>query len=98
MIEDRLGLAVQLTLMLGVLGIGTALGTSWGLIELQQSCIAAGKLPQPGATLVGVDLDTNACWQGAQRMQTVANVSGGLGAALLLGGGVLDTYGEEWLG
>lgn len=94
-IENRLQLVSKLALFLGVLGIGVSLGASLGLLELQQSCVAAGKLPSPGTSLLTVDLDENACWDGARRMQLVANVSVGVGSVLALGGGVLDAYEER---
>ena len=92
---DYYQLGVQVVLFCGVLAIGIALGAALGLVELQTSCVAAGKLPAPGASLVGIDLEANACWQGATRMQAIANYSGGLGAVLLLGGGVLDRFEER---
>lgn len=82
----------KVALFLGVLGIGVALGASLGLSELQTSCMAAGKLPASGSFLMPGQLNDNACWEGAQFMQSVANTAGYLGAGLLLGGGVLDRY------
>lgn len=91
----QLQLLAKTAMFTGVLAIGIALGAAIGLNELQTSCVAAGKLPTPGATLIGVDIDENACWQGAKYLQGVANGSGVLGAVLALGGGVLDTYEER---
>lgn len=94
-IDDRVAFASKVALFLGVLAIGVSLGASWGLIELQQSCIQAGKLPTPGTSLTIVNLDESACWQGAKRMQLLANTSVFSGAVLALGGGLLDHYGDR---
>lgn len=92
---DRFELAVQTTLFCGVLALGVALGAAIGLNELQTSCVAAGKLPTPGSVLLGGQINDNACWEGAERMQAIANTAGAIAGAMLLGGAIADTYEER---
>lgn len=93
----RLELLAKTAMFTGVLAIGIALGAAIGLNELQTSCVAAGKLPTAGTPLININLEENACWQGAKYLQDVANGSGVVGAALALFGGILDTYKERVL-
>jgi len=92
--EDVLYVVTKTAIMLGVLGIGAALGLAVGLAQLQGACIAANVLPPPGTPLgvAEVMLDGNPCWAAAQWLQEVANGVGVGAAALLIAGGVLDRH------
>lgn len=87
---------VRLALFVGVMGIGLALGAHLGLQQLQTSCIQAGALPTPGARVTDpAVLQSMPCWNGAKRLQWIANTAGKASAVLLLGGGVLDRFEPE---
>lgn len=88
-------LGVQVSLMLGVLSIGVALGTAISLQQHQQACIAADVLPKPGAQINPVVLGGNPCWATAKQLQSIANNAGIAGAILLLGGALTDRFEEE---
>lgn len=92
---DYYELTTQTMLFVGVLAIGIALGSSWGLAELQTSCMESGRLPQAGNMVLTGALDENACWDGALRMQSIANASGLIGGVLLISGGIIDRYDER---
>lgn len=93
--SEHYEIGVQILLFLGVLAIGIALGSAVGLSIHQQTCTAAGQLPAPGSVVLPGQLDGNACWQGALQLQHLANITGGIGAVLLLLGGLADTYDER---
>lgn len=96
MIDDRseaIELGAKIALFVGMLAFGVMLGAAVGLAELQQSCIATGKLPAPGVPVLPGTLEELACFESARRLKLLANGAGILGAVLLLGGGLLDRYG-----
>jgi len=82
---DKVDFAARITLFLGMLLFGVALGAAIGLSQLQSSCMASGILPRPGT----------ACWDGATSLQTIANTAGWGGAALLLSGAALDEFDDR---
>lgn len=89
---DVLDAASKISLYLGVLALGVALGATLGLFQLQSSCIAAGVLPEPGTPVIPEALSANHCWTGAKTLQNAANAAGAAAAALLIVGGVADRY------
>lgn len=92
--QDELhGLVVRQALFLGVLGVGIAAGAHIGLGNLNTACIEAGILPQPGDQIAqGAPYKSTQCWESALFLQQVSNYSGGIGAAFLLLGGVIDRF------
>lgn len=92
---DRFELASTLTLFVGMLCLGVALGTALGLQQLQSSCVAVGSLPHPGSPIPPTNLEGNACWEGATSLQTIANGAGIASALLLLSGAVIDRFDDE---
>lgn len=81
------GLGKRLTLLLGVLAIGLALGLHLGLSVLQQAAILESAWPQFATTQAYPE---NAFWVAAKRLQRLTNISAGIGAVLLLVYGLMD--------
>lgn len=93
---DWLEVGTRFALFIGVMVLGLALGAHLGLRQLQVSCIEAGGLPPVGTPLASQEqLHAWACWEGAKRMQMIANTSARIGGALLIAGGVADRFDEE---
>lgn len=92
---DRLELISTVSLYLGVLSVGIALGASVGLAAIQPACTSGAPVPQSAILESGSGTATSVCWSNAKLLQSVANGAAYSSAALLLGGGVLDQYGTE---
>lgn len=86
---------VTLMLGLGLIGIGAAMAWSVALALLQDAAIAAGALPEPGTRVPNDLYKTNPIWDAATTLQNLANASGVIGAALLIGYAYLNTDGLE---
>lgn len=94
--DDVVPFAVQIALLLGMLGIGVALGTTLGARQLLTACLDSGALPVlPGTGVRHGQFANHACVEGVQTLQSVATTAGGGGAVLLLAGGVLDTFSDR---
>lgn len=93
-------LGKRLTLLLGVLAIGLALGFHLSLDIAQNAAAAAGAWPSPYET---TDPMSYPLYAAAVQLRALTNVTVGIGAVLLLGYGLAD-YSErtsididEWL-
>lgn len=83
------GLAKRLSVLLGILLIGAALGFHLGLNVLQQAAIMESAWPQFATTQAHPG---NAFWVAAKALQRWTNLSAGIGATLLLVYGLFDYF------
>lgn len=85
----------RMAMNLGLLAIGAAMAWAVALALLQDAAIAAGVFPEPGQAVRGDMLYKNPLWGAATTLQKLANVTGVVGALLLLAGAYLDRTREE---
>jgi len=74
----------SLALTIGLVAIGAAMAWAVALAILQDASIAAGVLPQPGERTPISLYKSSPLWNAATTLQTLANVSGVIGALLLM--------------
>lgn len=93
--RDWIRLNARIGMMVGLAAIGAALGFAIGLELLQNAAIAEGIFPPPGVPVgpgTRYSRPDGQLWNVATTLQQFANVSGVLGALLLLWGGALDRF------
>lgn len=93
--RGRIYLAKRVALSLGLLSLGAAMAWAISLVLLQDAAIAAGALPQPGEQVGQVILSDNELWRAAKTLSSLERAAGALGAALVLGYGVVDRFESE---